>query len=56
MELNSPPLQVLMSYTLSDMPEGKGYTIYATKEGYAEAICEDISIVTGVVTKDVDFT
>lgn len=44
------------SYTLSDMPEGKGYTIYATKEGYAEAICEDISIVNGVVTKDVDFT
>ena len=44
------------SYTLSDMPEGKGYTIYATKEGYAEATCEDVAIVNGVATKDVDFT
>ena len=44
------------SYTLSDIPEGKGYTIYATKEGYADATCEDIEIVNGIVTKDVNFT
>lgn len=44
------------SYTLSDIPEGKGYTIYATKEGYADATCEDIDIVNGIVTKDVNFT